>query len=102
MNRPTIALMSTLAFAALVSDASAAQYRGWGDTGWVYASKRDCCNAAVELANEDGALRCLEAGGQPSALRGSRKRGSCSWTWMQDPNGEVVYRCQSEAQSSCR
>jgi hypothetical protein len=95
-------LMCALAFVTLASEVPAAQYRGWGDTGWAYASKRRCCAAALDLAHEDGALRCLEAGWRPAARHGGRKRGSCAWTWMQDPNGAVVYRCQSEAQSACR
>jgi hypothetical protein len=102
MTRTTTALMSALAIVTLTSGAHAAQYRGWGDTGWVYASKRECCDAALALAHQDSVLRCVESGGRPSSLRGSRMRGSCTWTWLQDANGEVVYRCQSEAQSSCR
>ena len=30
--------------------ARATEYPGWGDTGWIYASKRDCCNQAIAIA----------------------------------------------------
>jgi len=36
----------------------AAQYPGWGDTGWVYASKRECCNAAIDIAAQLARVPC--------------------------------------------
>jgi hypothetical protein len=94
----------SLALAALFTVASslpAAQYEGWGDTGWVYASKRDCCAGAIELANQDSEARCLQIGGLPRRMSGVR-RGSCQWDWTTDDSGAQLYRCYSEAAVQCR
>jgi hypothetical protein len=93
-----------LALAALFTLSSplpAAQYEGWGDTGWVYASKRDCCAGAIALAYEDSEARCLQAGGLPRQTSGVR-RGSCQWDWTTDASGAQLYRCHSEAAVHCR
>jgi hypothetical protein len=93
-----------LALATLVilsSPVLAAQYPGWGDTGWVYGSKRDCCDGAVMLAYEDSETRCLHAGGVPRPTSGVR-RGSCRWEWFTDDSGAQLYRCYSEAGIHCR
>ena len=84
------------------TDARAAQYPGWGDTGWVYASKRECCDAAIEIAASYSATACTDAGGVPRPFRGAAERGTCSAQWMQDENGSVLYRCQGEASVWCR
>jgi len=83
------------------SRAGAAQYPGWGDTGWVYASKRDCCNAAIEIAAQYSAQACVGAGGVPRPFAGSAQRGTCSAEWMQGEGG-VLYRCYGEASVWCR
>ena len=82
--------------------ARAAQYRGWGDTGWVYASKRECCNAAIELAAQYSAQACVTSGGVPRPFAGASQRGTCNAEWMQDDAGDVVYRCYGEAAVWCR
>ena len=79
----------------------AAQYPGWGDTGWVWASKRDCCNAAIDIAAEYSANACMTAGGIPRPFAGSSQRGTCSSEWMQY-EGDILYRCYGEAAVWCR
>jgi hypothetical protein len=85
-----------------VATAGAAQYPGWGDTGWVYASKRECCNAAIEIAAQYSGQACVTAGGVPRPFAGSAQRGTCSAEWMQDEAGGVLYRCYGEASVWCR
>src|SRR5262249_47953655 len=81
--------------------ARAAQYPGWGDTGWVYASKRDCCNAAIEIAAQYSAQACVDSGGLPRPFAGASQRGTCSAEWMQY-EGNLLYRCYGEASVWCR
>ena len=85
-----------------VAAANAAQYPGWGDTGWVYASKRECCNAAIEIAASYSARACLTTGGVPRPFAGASQRGTCSAEWMQDGSGGLLYRCYGEASVWCR
>ena len=90
--------------AALLSWAAegwGAQYPGWGDTGWVYASKRDCCNAAIAIAQEYSAEACINSGGVPR-LKSGVQRGTCDWQWMQDAEGNILHRCSGEAAVWCR
>jgi hypothetical protein len=79
----------------------AAQYPGWGDTGWDYGSRRECCDAAIALANQDSANRCIESGGIPRATTGVR-RGSCTTDWTYDDEGGQLLRCYSETAVWCR
>jgi hypothetical protein len=95
------AVLALAAVLTLSSTVPAAQYEGWGDTGWVYASKRDCCDAAIALANESSEVNCLQAGGVPRHMSGTR-RGSCQWDWTTDGSGGQLYRCYSEAAVKCR
>jgi len=81
--------------------ARAAQYPGWGDTGWVYASKRDCCDAAIEIAAQYSAQACVDSGGLPRPFAGASQRGTCSAEWMQY-EGSLLYRCYGEASVWCR
>jgi hypothetical protein len=102
MHRAQPAALAAVAL-LLVGGASAhaAQYPGWGDTGWVYASKRDCCNAAIEIAAGYSAEACATTGGVPRAFAGTSQRGTCSAEWMQQ-DGDVLYRCYGEASVWCR
>ena len=84
------------------TDARPGQYPGWGDTGWVYASKRDCCNAAIEIAASYSAQACINTGGLPAPFRGAAQRGTCSAEWTQDEYGSLLYRCSGEASVWCR
>ena len=96
--------VGALAFLAAMSMgvlATAAQYPGWGDTGWVYASKRECCNSAIAIASQYSEDACTNSGGVPSPFVGGGQRGSCSSQWTQDGNGYVMYRCYGEASIWC-
>jgi hypothetical protein len=86
---------------AIAAGAGAAQYPGWSDTGWVYASKRECCRAAIEVAAEYSAHACIGAGGVPRTFAGASQRGTCSSEWTQN-GGAVLYRCYGDASVSCR
>jgi hypothetical protein len=99
----TIAL-SVLAIIALVAgDALAGQYPGRGDTGWVYAGKRECCNEAIALAQNDSANACLLVGGTPRQMRGGvQRRGFCNWESARDDAGATLFRCYAEATVGCR
>lgn len=81
--------------------AEAGQYPGWGDTGWVYVNKRDCCNSAIAIAQDYSIQACAEAGGVPRPTSGSR-RGTCKAEWTQGADGTMVYRCYGEAAVWCR
>ena len=82
--------------------AGAAQYPGWGDTGWIYASKRECCNEAIDIAADYSADACRTAGGIPRPFAGASQRGTCSAEWSQDEDGTMMYRCSGEAAVWCR
>jgi len=86
---------------SIAAAADAAQYQAWGDTGWVYASKRECCDAAIAIAQDYSASACLTSGGVPRPPMGGR-RGVCTSEWMQDVDGSMLYRCYSEAAVWCR
>lgn len=92
---------TTLALLALAAPAGAAQYPGWGDTGWGFYSKRDCCAQAIALAQQDSANRCAASGGTARPTSGIQ-RGSCEWEWTTDEYGRQVFRCASEAAIWCR
>ena len=96
------AVLATLGLLVSAAAAHAAQYPGWGDTGWVYASKRECCNAAIEIAASYSAQACVSTGGVPRPFAGASQRGTCSAEWMQDADGSVLYRCEGEASVWCR
>ena len=81
--------------------ARASEYPGWGDTGWVYESKRDCCNAAIAIASQYSEQACTTSGGVPRPFAGGGQRGSCSSQWTQDGAGNVLYRCYGETSVWC-
>jgi len=98
--RAGVLLPGVAAVVLAAAPVPAAQYPGWGDTGWCCYSKRECCNEAVALAQEASAQNCEAAGGVPRSS--GARRGSCSWQWMQDEEGHALYRCESEAVVRCR
>jgi hypothetical protein len=51
---------------------------------WVYVSKRDCCDGALQIAQEYSAQACYGAGGVPRPTTGTR-RGVCQWDRQQNP-----------------
>src|SRR5213593_664402 len=101
LTRPVVLSAGAVLLLA-ATQARAAQYPGWGDTGWVYASKRECCNAAIEIAAQYSAHACVTVGGVPKSFAGASQRGTCSAEWMQDEAGGVLYRCYGEASVWCR
>ena len=96
----TIAVAAALLLLA-GTRAQGAQYPGWGDTGWVYASKRECCNGAIAIAADYSAQACMTAGGIPRPFAGASQRGTCTSEWMQY-EGDMLYRCYGEAAVWCR
>jgi hypothetical protein len=100
-----VASITLLAAGLLLGSAGAAhatQYPGWGDTGWVYASKRECCNAAISIASQYSIDACVTSGGTPKAFVGGGQRGSCSSEFTQGDDGALMYRCYGEASVWCR
>jgi hypothetical protein len=97
----TIAARLALAALLVAGPAVAAQYPGWSDTGWDYGSKRDCCHAAIAIAQEYSAKACIDSGGRPRPTTG-QQRGSCQSEWMTDEGGRMLYRCYGEAAIWCR
>src|SRR5947207_8265525 len=60
--------LGALAFLAAMSmgvRATAAQYPGWADTGWVHTSRRECCNSEIAIAIDHGAQACVNSCGVP-------------------------------------
>jgi hypothetical protein len=96
------AVLGALGLLLSAAGARAAQYPGWGDTGWVYASKRECCNAAIDIAASYSAQACANSGGLPRPFAGASQRGTCKAEWMQDSSGDLLYRCYGEASVWCR
>jgi hypothetical protein len=102
-TRPAVFVLVATALVILgATPARAAQYPGWGDTGWVYASKRDCCNAAIDIAAQYSAEACVTSGGVPRPFAGASQRGTCSSEWTQQEDGSVLFRCYGEASVWCR
>jgi hypothetical protein len=94
--------LSALLVASFVGTAHATQYPGWGDTGWIYASKYECCNQAIAIASQYSAQACYTAGGSPQSFAGGGQRGSCRADFQQDDEGNMMYRCYGEAAIWCR
>ena len=103
MERIAGGLIVTIALVLVALPAPAAQYPARSDTGWVYVSKRECCDGAIAMAQEYSAQACLNVGGKPNPLRGGvQRRGFCSWQSARDANGATAFRCQAEATVPCR
>ena len=97
--RATILTMGLLL--GLAPAVRATEYPAWGDTGWIYASKSECCNQAIAIASQYSEQACSTAGGMPSPFDGGGQRGSCSWQWTQDSAGNMMYRCYGQAAVWC-
>jgi len=101
--RTRTAAMTGAALLLLPAAARAAQYPGWGDTGWSHTNKRECCVDAIEIAAEYSAQACMTAGGVPRPFAGASQRGTCSSEWSQGGGGGgLTYRCYGEASVWCR
>jgi hypothetical protein len=94
------ALLMVGMLAGLASPAFATEYQGYGDTGWNWYDKRDCCEEAVFLAQDDSFRQCENAGGAPKVRSGSQ-RGLCDWDARGD-GMDRVYRCQAKTSVYCR
>lgn len=93
--------MAVLAGQAMApAAASASSYGGWGDTGWNHYDKRECCEDAVWLAQEDGIMRC-EATGGVARVRSGTTRGLCDWD-ARGSGRDRVYRCTAKTDVYCR
>ena len=97
-----VPLLAACALLGAIGTARATEYPGWGDTGWIYASKRDCCNQAIAIAAQYSSAYCVNAGGNPTSFVGGGQRGSCSANWQQDDSGAMMYRCYGESSVWCR
>ena len=102
MKRVSSAALAAGLLVGAAGAAHASGYPGWGDTGWVYASKRECCNAAISIASQYSAQACVNSGGAPTSFVGGGQRGSCSSEFMQADDGSLMYRCYGEASVWCR
>jgi hypothetical protein len=103
MTKIIALLVSTAVAMILATDVFAGQYPGRGDTGWIEAGKRECCNEAIAFAQQDSMAVCRNVGGTPSPLRGGvQRRGYCEWQSAVDDYGVTFFRCVSEATVPCR
>src|SRR4051812_8698090 len=104
MKRLTQVLVAAAAVTTILfltpAAAPATEYKGWGDTGWSFDNKRDCCEEAVWLAQDDRIGQCESAGGH-AKVRSGTTRGLCDW----DARGggrDRVYRCTANTAVYCR
>lgn len=79
---------------------SATSFEGYGETGWDYDNKRDCCDDAVYFAQDHAIASCQDSGGQARIRQGS-SRGSCDWD-ARGPSYDRVYRCTARTRVDCR
>ena len=102
-HRSALVLAAVLTGAFLLGEAAtalAASYYGYGDTGWTHVNKRDCCEDAGWLAQDDSAWQCETAGGHPRIAGGS-VRADCDWD-TRGTGRNRVYRCTARANVYCR
>jgi len=101
MIRKLLAASFVLALAALSVAAWAATYPGYGDTGFGFSNRGECCEEAVFLAQEDSAAACERIGGYAEYSR-SAARGRCQTQRKRDSDGFTVFRCTATATVQCR
>jgi hypothetical protein len=97
-----VRLAAAISVAALLgaAPALAGSYYGYGDTGWDFYDKRECCEEAVWLAQENSMQLCENAGGEPKVPSGST-RGLCD-TDSRGSGRDRIYRCTAKANVYCR
>lgn len=78
----------------------ATSFEGYGETGWDYDNKRDCCDDAVYFAQDHAIASCEQSGGQ-ARIRSGSARGSCDWD-ARGASYERVYRCTARSRVDCR
>ncbi|MBI5507049.1 MAG: hypothetical protein HY899_19855 [Deltaproteobacteria bacterium] len=99
---PLVAALAVLAAGHALAPATAlaSSFGGWGDTGWSHYDKRECCEDAVWLAQDDAAARCEASGGVPR-IRSGTTRGLCDWD-ARGGGSDRVYRCTAKTDVYCR
>jgi hypothetical protein len=93
-------VLAALAAVVIATPAFAVEYQGYGDTGWNWYDKRECCEEAVFLAQDDSVRQCQNAGGVAKVRTGST-RGLCDWDARGDGLNRV-YRCTASTAVYCR
>lgn len=93
-------ILAVGAILSVATPAAATSYEGWGDTGWNWYDKRDCCEEAVWLAQEDSIGMCENAGGHAKVRSGST-RGLCDWD-ARGSGRDRLYRCTAKTSVYCR
>ena len=99
--RISILLLACVVAAAIATPAAAGNYIGYGETGFSFSRKRDCCDAALEAAGRDSARACESAGGWAD-YDPRRLRGQCDTDWRQSSDGSVWYGCTAKTSVRCR
>lgn len=97
--RPLLAVSVLASLVLAASPAGAESYKGFGDTGWSFSNKRDCCEEAVWLAQDDSIALCEYSGGRARVRSGST-RGMCDWD-SRGSGSNRVYRCTATADVYC-
>jgi hypothetical protein len=99
-RRVTLLLGALALCLAAAAPAMAGSYQGYGDTGWTHDNKRDCCDDAGWLAQDDSAYRCESAGGHPKITSGTI-RAVCDWD-ARGAGRDRIYRCTASTTVHCR
>jgi hypothetical protein len=92
--------VAAVALLLAASTAGASNYQGYGDTGWTHDNKRDCCDDAGWLAQDESAWQCEQVGGHPKIPSGS-VRAHCDWD-SRGSGRDRVYRCTATTSVYCR
>jgi hypothetical protein len=94
-------LLAAAAIAALPAPGAAALYPGYGDTGFGFTNRGECCEEAIFLAQDDSAAACERIGGYAD-FRRSAARGRCQTQRKRGYDGQTVFRCTATASVQCR
>jgi hypothetical protein len=66
----------------------------------MHTRKRECCDAAIYLAQQDSIRACRSVGGFGEIPRGVAS-GRCKWDTLQSQSGRRYYRCTATASVKC-
>jgi hypothetical protein len=80
--------------------APADEYPGQAKTGFQYANRRECCDAALALAQRDSAAVCERAGGVPKPPAVTA-RGRCDPEQRRGADGLPVFACTATVNVPC-
>ena len=81
-------------------EALAADVAGYSQTDYQFSNRRECCEMANLIAQDDGAAKCRTRGGQPTLSRSVR--GFCDTQTGRDGRGRPIYACKSTVKVKCR